>query len=337
VPDSILLGAGARGEAVRDLQWRLGALGYGHAPDEPGTFAHGTTAAVRAFQHDRGLQVDGVVGRHTWASLVESGFSLGDRLLYFRQPMLRGDDVAELQRRLNSLGFDARRVDGIFGADTHRALTDFQRSSGLVTDGVCGPGTIVAFARVAVLADGSVAGARDRDELRHQPSGLVGRRVFVTTPPGLAVVGDAVVRGLGASRGAAVLDSSGDDESLLARAANAFRADLYVGIRSTVDAVAHCLYFETPGFRSEMGYEAATAIREAVAPVLGRELLVAGRAYPVLRETLMAAVVCEFAAEGDADALAAIVRHSGDLARAVVQGIRRAFEPLDAARPATGD
>jgi N-acetylmuramoyl-L-alanine amidase len=326
----LLLRTGARGEAVRDLQWRLGALGYGVGHDEPGVFGAATTAAVRAFQHDRGLQVDGIVGRHTWASLVESGFGLGDRLLYFRQPMLRGDDVAELQRRLNSLGFDARRVDGIFGADTHRALVDFQRSAGLVADGVCGDGTITALDRVVPLADGSVAGARDRDELRHRPHGLDGRRVFVAAPPGFSVVGDAVVRGLGAAGAVAVLDSSGDDESLLARAANAFHADLCVCLGGTVDATPHCLYFETPGFRSEAGIVAATAIRDAIAPVLGVDVVVAGRAYPVLRETRMASVVCGLAAEGDAAALAVVVRRSGNLARAVVTGIRRAFEPTEA-------
>lgn len=328
--ESLLLAAGARGEAVRDLQWRLGALGYGHAPDEPGTFGSATAAAIRAFQHDRGLQVDGVVGRHTWASLVESGFALGDRLLYFRQPMVRGDDVAELQRRLNSLGFDSRRVDGIFGPDTHRALVDFQRSSGLVADGVCGPGTITALDRVVPLADGSVAGARERDELRHRPHGLDGRRVFVATPPGFSVVGDAVVRGLGAAHALAVLDSSGDDESLLARAANAFHADLCVCLRSTVDDVPHCLYFEIPGFRSEAGLVAATSVRDAIGPLLGLDLVVAGRAYPLLRETTMAAVVCELVPDGDAAALASVVRHSGDLARAVVDGIRHAFEPTEA-------
>src|SRR6185312_4777915 len=120
------------------------------------------------------------------------------------------------------------------------------------------------------------------------------------------------------------LDSSGDDESMLARAANAFRADLCVWLRSTVDAEPHCLYFETPGFRSEAGLVAATAIRDAVAPVLGAAVAVAGRAYPLLRETTMAAVVCELVAEGDAVALAAVVRRSGDLARAVVIGMRRA-------------
>ncbi len=334
MPDPpLLLRIGARGEAVRDLQWRLGALGYGHAPDEPGVFGAATTAAVRAFQHDRGLQVDGVVGRHTWASLVESGFALGDRLLYFRQPMLRGDDIAELQRRLNSLGFDARRVDGIFGGDTHRALVDFQRSSGLVADGVCGSSTITALDRVVPLADGSVAGARDRDELRHRPYGLEGRRVFVAVPPGFSVVGDAVVRGLGGAGAVAVLDSSGDDESMLARAANAFHADLCLWLRSTVEGAPHCLYFETSGFRSEAGMVAATAIRDAITPVMGTDLAIAGRAYPVLRETTMAAVVCELVPDGDAVALAGVVRRSGDLARAVVRGVRRAFEPTEAPAP----
>jgi hypothetical protein len=62
-------------------------------------------------------------------------------------------------------------------------------------------------------------------------------------------------------------------------------------------------------------------------------LAVNGRAYPILRETTMAAVVCELVAEGDAVALATVVRHSGDVARAVVLGIRRAFEPTEASAP----
>src|SRR5713101_1983249 len=104
---------GSHGEAVRDLHARLASAGFFCAPDDPGEFGDGTTAAVRAFQDARGLRVDGIVGNQTWSTLVESGFSLGDRLLYFRRPMLRGDDVTELQRRLNALGFDAGREDGI--------------------------------------------------------------------------------------------------------------------------------------------------------------------------------------------------------------------------------
>ena len=152
-----MLRPGSGGEAVRDLQVRLGSVGRDVPVAEAGRYGAATVAAVRAFQEARGLRVDGVCGPQTWAALVESGYRLGDRLLYRRRPMLRGDDVVELQRRLNALGFDAGREDGILGDDTTGALTEFQRNSGLVVDGMCGPATIAALDRVGTLAEGSVA------------------------------------------------------------------------------------------------------------------------------------------------------------------------------------
>jgi N-acetylmuramoyl-L-alanine amidase len=329
VSDPSRLQVGSRGEAVLDLQLRLGALGHRYDPDDPGEFGAGTDAAVRTFQTARGLRVDGVVGRHTWSSLVESGFSLGDRLLYFRQPLFRGDDVADLQRRLNALCFDARRVDGMFGSDTQRALLQFQRSTGLVPDGICGSDSVDALARVGGFAAGSVAAARERDEMRHGPHRLEGRRIFVASTPGLAVVGDNVARGLNLARADAVLDTSGDDDSVLARAANAFGADLYLGLGLGTGSGPRCVFFETAGFRSEMGM----AVASALAPELGRELAVtpetAGAAYPALRETRMAAVVCELATVGHAGGLATVVGRSGAVARAVVRGLRQAWERSD--------
>lgn len=62
--------------------------------------------------------------------------------------MLRGDDVADLQHRLNALGFDAGREDGIFGPDTSRALQDFQRNAGLAPDGIGGPEAVEALLRL---------------------------------------------------------------------------------------------------------------------------------------------------------------------------------------------
>jgi peptidoglycan hydrolase-like protein with peptidoglycan-binding domain len=41
---------GETGEAVRDLQRRLAALGLDSTSDEPGEFGPATEAAVRAFQ-----------------------------------------------------------------------------------------------------------------------------------------------------------------------------------------------------------------------------------------------------------------------------------------------
>lgn len=56
----------------------------------------------------------------------------------------RGEDVAELQRRLSALGFSVA-VDGVFGPATKRVVAAFQRSRGLVADGVAGAQTFRAL------------------------------------------------------------------------------------------------------------------------------------------------------------------------------------------------
>ncbi|MGH8881803.1 MAG: peptidoglycan-binding domain-containing protein, partial [Stackebrandtia sp.] len=100
-----LIRAGDRSKQVADVQARLRALGMS-VEDEPAVFGETTAAAVRAFQQRRGLIADGIVGRNTWTELVEAGWRLGDRILYFKHPPLRGDDVMTLQAHLNALGFD---------------------------------------------------------------------------------------------------------------------------------------------------------------------------------------------------------------------------------------
>jgi N-acetylmuramoyl-L-alanine amidase len=143
-----IIDLGQTGTSVEDVQRRLDELGLPVGGDVPGEFGSGTLSAVRAFQQSRGLPADGIVGRDTWRSLVEAGFSLGDRLLYLTRPMLRGDDVRDLQARLNRLGFDSGQVDGILGPDTRAAIVDFQGNVGLVDDGTAGPETIGALLRL---------------------------------------------------------------------------------------------------------------------------------------------------------------------------------------------
>lgn len=58
---------GDRGETVRVIQDRLNALGARLAED--GRFGPATEAAVKEFQRDRRLEVDGHVGPRTWAAL----------------------------------------------------------------------------------------------------------------------------------------------------------------------------------------------------------------------------------------------------------------------------
>lgn len=63
-----LLKKGARGDEVKVLQRRLNELGYACGTVD-GVFGGRTYAAVRAFQKDHGLLIDGEVGPQTWKAL----------------------------------------------------------------------------------------------------------------------------------------------------------------------------------------------------------------------------------------------------------------------------
>jgi N-acetylmuramoyl-L-alanine amidase len=324
--DPAVLRPGSRGEAVRDLQVRLGVLGHEIPPVEAGRYGPGTEAMVRAFQQARGLRVDGICGTQTWSAVVESGYRLGDRLLYRRRPMLRGDDVAELQRRLNGLGFDAGREDGILGDDTTRALVEFQRNMNLPADGMCGAATLGVLDRVGGLADGSVATVREREQLRRGPRSLEARRVFVAAAPGFETLANLVGRGLLELGAAAALDATGADDSVLAAEANRYGADFFLAFRSGDAPGCRCSYYESGRFRSEAGHALADAVSRELVPILGGDACIAGRSYAVLRETRMAAVICEPVASEDVTAMRTLVVRSADIARAVVRGIRRGVE-----------
>src|SRR5665811_1642291 len=96
--------------------------------------------AVRAFQQRRGLIVDGMVGPQTYIALDGARWTLGDRILsHTPGHLLQGDDVAQLQERLLALGFSPDRVDGVFGANTEKAVRRFQCGVGLAVDGQPAP------------------------------------------------------------------------------------------------------------------------------------------------------------------------------------------------------
>jgi N-acetylmuramoyl-L-alanine amidase len=306
---------GSTGEAVRDLQRRLAAAGHAPGTDD-GDYGECTTDAVRAFQTKRGLRVDGICGAQTWGALVEAGFALGDRLLYLRQPMLRGDDVADLQRRLGALGFDAGRVDAMFGEQTLRALEDFQRNAGLLADGVCGPTTIAALDRLGRRTSGGatvVAQVREQETLRAAPRTLTGRRLAVGEHGGLGGLLALVTKTI-ADEGAIVLSLDDPDGSVQARQSNSFSADVYVGLA----AAERCgvAYYGRDDFESTGGRHLAAMLSATLPLVLGGPACTpVGMTLPVLRETRMPAVVCEL---GPANRL---VERGADVARALRQAL----------------
>ena len=98
---------GDHGPAVAEIRGTLTKLGYLHhgtsgirresadgahwvAPDA--IFDHQLDSAVRAFQQQRGLLVDGIVGPATYRSLREASYRLGARtLIYQLSAPLYGD------------------------------------------------------------------------------------------------------------------------------------------------------------------------------------------------------------------------------------------------------
>ncbi len=147
-----------KGNNVIALQTALAQLGY-YDKDIDGIFGKGTLAAVKAFQKDQYMKVDGLAGWATQAKLTtltgivfeeteddkvempekpKTIFGGDYRTLQFGTA---GDRVRILQRALLALGFTTK-VDGSFGSDTHAAVKAFQKIVGLTQDGKAGKKTL---------------------------------------------------------------------------------------------------------------------------------------------------------------------------------------------------
>ena len=160
VPKRILR-PGMSGLDVKYTQDRLKELDY-YTGTSDGQYGSGTEAAVRAFQQNNGLKVDGKVGEKTSQVLFSSG-ALGseealpdvptdDRTL--REGM-EGDDVLSVQIRLAALGYYTGKLDGVYGSGTITAMKAFQGRNKLTVDGVCGPNTLMVLFSNAAIDAGS--------------------------------------------------------------------------------------------------------------------------------------------------------------------------------------
>ena len=311
---------GSAGESVTDLQLRLRRLGFPVGGDLTGTYGPGTEQAVRLFQSQRGLRSDGICGRQTWSAVVEAGFALGDRILYRRWPMLHGDDVAELQRRLSALGFDPGGVDGIYGDQTAEALGEFQRNVGIGPDGICGPRALGELDRLTPRAGGEdlVSQIRERLDAASKPATLRGKRIAVGEGGGFSAGVGAVCRAL-AAVGADPIGLHHPEESEQAIEANVAGADCYIGLRLEPDhSLVRTMHYKGYRYESETSRRLAELLRFAILARIslgdgGSE----GMAFPILRETQMPAVVIELGAPNQ------VAMHVTDIAAAVVTSLEQ--------------
>lgn len=139
-----LLKKGSKGDAVRQLQEALKALGFDPGGID-GVFGARTEAAVKEFQHSVGITADGICGEVTWNFIDEADQS---------EPVLKkgakGLPVRRLQKRCTLAGFDMGGVDGVFGPRTESGVKALQKAHHLAVDGIVGHAT---WAVVAAFGD----------------------------------------------------------------------------------------------------------------------------------------------------------------------------------------
>lgn len=154
---SDIIKSGSTGQAVKQLQRFLAALGYSPGPVD-GVLGSRTADALRSFQRGRGINPDGVVGPTTRSHIKSVATAMpalpvlatSGRVI---RPGYRGSDVKDLQQLLSLAGYDPGPLDGIYGGRTESAVAAFQSSSGLTVDGKVGPGTRRALADRLGLGD----------------------------------------------------------------------------------------------------------------------------------------------------------------------------------------
>ncbi len=136
---------GDRGPDVVTLQSNLQDAGYNPGPID-GVYGDLTEIAVRQFQRDRNLVVDGVVGEQTLSVLQSpSAPVVSDGSAGVGQVPSQGAHIIELQQLLTSQGFYSGGINGIYGPLTQQAVEAAQAAYGLTVDGIAGPRTMAAL------------------------------------------------------------------------------------------------------------------------------------------------------------------------------------------------
>ena len=141
-PGSIDPAAAGPGEAtdaetVRAIQRELKLRGYGPVPVN-GTMGLATRAAIMAFEHDHGMALSaeasgGLLKRIVLgaAEPADGSRSVADRGVSARAPEV----IRSVQQWLAALGYQPGETDGRLGAETVKAIQEFEVDKGMVPRG----------------------------------------------------------------------------------------------------------------------------------------------------------------------------------------------------------
>jgi N-acetylmuramoyl-L-alanine amidase len=287
---------GDAGPAVAEVRATLAGLGLlpsANGTGEPAQYDLPLEQAIRAFQQQRGLITDGIVGPATYQALRDATYRLGGRpLAYLVSAPVSGDDVLELQERLLQLGYNAGRPNGVFGAQTELALRDFQRDYGLTIDGMCGTETVRAFGRLSPRASGGrPVLLREEEQVRRAGPRLRGKRIVIDPGHGAADTGVLIdgireadlmwdlarrLEGRMVATGMEAMLSRGPDqcptEAERANFANEAGGDVFISLHCDKNTSSHAS--GVASFFFGAGTNGSSSLGEALAGFIQRELTV---------------------------------------------------------------
>lgn len=131
---------GDRGNQVKEVQKQLISKGFSlprYGSD--GVFGEEMEKAVKAFQKQQGILVDGIVGPVTLQKLgITSNGSSVKQAGYPGYLIKKGSTGNHVKNIQEVIGV---KVDGIFGPKTEAAVKSYQKQQGLKVDGLVGPKT----------------------------------------------------------------------------------------------------------------------------------------------------------------------------------------------------
>ena len=132
-----VLSLSSNGDIVLKCQEKLKKLGY-LTTETDGIFGKDTQMAVRRFQAQNALIVDGYLGPTT-RKLLLSEDAKGNALSYG----MKGSDVLNVQKRLAGLNYlQSKYISGYYTEITESAVRLFQKNNGLHVDGKVGRNTM---------------------------------------------------------------------------------------------------------------------------------------------------------------------------------------------------
>jgi peptidoglycan hydrolase-like protein with peptidoglycan-binding domain len=127
-------------DAVKELQKELKELGY-YDGEVDGLYGSETEQAVKDFQKDEGLTVDGKYGPATHKALLAA------------LDTEESEATKHIQSMLSDLGYYTGDINGKYDTATEDAVKAFQEEQGLDVDGIVGPKTLAALEDAAKTGD----------------------------------------------------------------------------------------------------------------------------------------------------------------------------------------